>query len=186
MFEMKAPPVLSLAVSCATLLWAADSWAQEREPLRQRTARLTCGPSLLTAETRWQVPSGSSTVWLEQTLRLQRDDTSRATVLPLEGRQRKRISAERSGLDAVVLSWACLRSKSGANYILLGYGCGSEDTEKFCGGEAEWFRLLDARGQRVDSGFTRQDKRYESLHARLGVAELMSSGVSMTSLVATE
>ncbi|EPX63221.1 hypothetical protein D187_005626 [Cystobacter fuscus DSM 2262] len=89
-------------------------------------------------------------------------------------------------MDAVILSWACLRSDNGANYILLSYGCGSDDAEKFCGGEREWFRLLDEKGARTDAGMARQDSRYEQLYERLGVAGLMSDGVSLSSLLPTD
>jgi hypothetical protein len=151
---------------------------------RQHTAQLTCGRATLTAETRWQTPPDTSLVWLAQKLSIKLSNRMQ-TPVPLESHQGQHVVGH-SGLDAVVLSWACIRSTSGASYILLSYGCGSDDAEKLCGGENEWFRLLNEKGERVDSDFARQDKRYEQLYKKLGLAKLMSSGVSMTSLVSSD
>lgn len=182
---MKTPWALLLVAASTTLLCAAAP-AQASEPPRHHTARLTCGRSTLTAETRWRVSPSQPLVWLEQKLRLQRAEAPKAQELPLEGRWRKRVAAGHSGLDAVVVSWACLQSHSGASYILLAYGCGSDDADAFCGGEKEWFRLLDEQGRRLDAGLARQDGRYEPLYEKLGVARLMSEGVSMRSLLSDD
>ncbi|MGZ3459081.1 MAG: hypothetical protein ACXU86_11320 [Archangium sp.] len=182
---MKAPRVFLLAVGFTAVLCAAAP-PHAHEQLGQYTAQLTCGRSVLTAETRWLVSPDTPLIWLDQKIRLKSVGARSAMTLPLEGRQRKRVAAGRSGLDAVAQSWACVRSSSGASYILLLYGCGSDDAEKFCGGEREWMRILDEKGTRLDPGFARQDRRYDQLYEKLGLAKLISDGVSMSSVVSSD
>lgn len=177
---MRTTQVFLLAVVLSTSAHAAPPLPESGQS-RLDTARLTCGRATLTSKTHWLLLPDSPSVWLEQSIQLAGEHGTKA--LPTEGRPGQRVTAGHSGLSAVVSSWACIQSKRGTNYIFLGYACGSDDAEKFCGGEREWFRILDEQGARLDAGFARQDRRYDALHARLGVAELMAQGVPMSSLI---
>ena len=162
------------------LAWAAHAQAEPHHS----TARLTCGRASLTAETTASVPADDAPIrWLSQTLRLRVEGVEKEVRLAHEGLSGK---PGEGALDAVVLSWACVTSERGANYIVLAYGCGTERVAARCGGEREWFRLLSDTGERLDRGFSRQDRRYARLEARLGLAERMSQGVALVSIVDAE
>ena len=86
--------------------------------------------------------------------------------------------------DRYVASWACVTGERHAHYVLLGYACadnpgGPQD----CGGEKEWFRLLDERGRFVDAGVPHDGAARDRLNARLGIAGAMAAGVTMTPVV---
>lgn len=167
-------------VLVALLGMALPARADDR--VRDYTARLTCGRSSLIAKTRLWLHPDLPLRWLGQTLTLSREGERGARALPLEGRPRARIASGRTGLDAVVSSWTCVTSERGVNYLLIGYACGAQDKERYCGGEEEWFRILDEHGRRLDAGFSRQDLRYEMLHEKLGISKMMSDGVRMRSV----
>ena len=164
----------------AVVGWALPARADER--VRDYTASLTCGRSTLTVKTRLWLHPDLPLRWLGQTLTLSREGERGARVLPLEGRPRARIASGQTGLDAVVNSWVCVTSDQGVNLLLLGYACGAQDRERYCGGEEEWFRILDEHGRRLDAGFSRQDRRYDALHETLGVSKMMADGVRMSSV----
>ena len=83
-----------------------------------------------------------------------------------------------------VASWACLAAEHRAHYVLLQYACtddsgGASD----CGGEKEWFRVLDRRGLFVDADVPHDGPARDELNARLGIASAMAAGVTMTAVV---
>lgn len=83
--------------------------------------------------------------------------------------------------DRYVASWACVPSARQTNYVLLGYACSADPGSPHdCGGEKEWFRLLDQRGRLVDAGVPHDGVARDRLNARLGIAGAMTAGVSMT------
>ena len=85
--------------------------------------------------------------------------------------------------DRYVASWACVAGRR-ARYILLGYACAADaGSPHDCGGEKEWFRLLDGRGRFVDAGVPHGGAARDQLNARLGIAHAMAAGVSMTPVV---
>ena len=71
-----------------------------------------------------------------------------------------------------------------ARYVLLGYACAADPGgRQDCGGEKEWFRLLDGRGRFVDAGVPHDGAARDKLNARLGVAGAVAAGVTMTPVV---
>jgi hypothetical protein len=109
------------------------------------------------------------------------------------GKKRVAIALERGGRVPVdghrvqnryVGSWACLTGKRGAHYVMLGYSCAVDaGYPNDCGGEKEWFRLLDARGRFTDAGAPHDGAVRDRLYARLGLAAAMAAGVKMTDLL---
>ncbi len=86
--------------------------------------------------------------------------------------------------DRYVASWACVAGGRRAHYVLLGYACaGDPGGPRDCGGEKEWFRLLDERGRFVDAGVPHDGAARDKLNARLGIANAMAAGVTMTPVV---
>ncbi len=86
--------------------------------------------------------------------------------------------------DRYVASWACVAGGRQARYVLLGYACANDPGgHQDCGGEKEWFRLLDERGRFVDAGVPREGAARDKLNARLGIADAMAAGVTMTPVV---
>ena len=82
---------------------------------------------------------------------------------------------------AYIISWACVRAASGRHYVDLGYTCAADPgTPGDCAGDKEWFRLLDDRGRYVDAGVPRSGDRRTALLRRLGLAQAMAKGVTMT------
>ncbi|UAJ09155.1 hypothetical protein [Polymorphobacter megasporae] len=87
-------------------------------------------------------------------------------------------------LARYVSSWACLTGHHQTHYALLAYACSVEPgAEHDCGGEKEWFRLLDTRGRFVDPGVPHDGPQRERLYARLGITAAMAGGVKMTPVV---
>ena len=86
--------------------------------------------------------------------------------------------------DRYVASWACVAGERQAHYVLLGYACADDPGgPQDCGGEKEWFRLLDGRGRFVDAGVPHDGAARDKLNARLGIADAMAAGVTMTPVV---
>lgn len=86
--------------------------------------------------------------------------------------------------DRYVASWACVAGGRQAHYVLLGYACAADPGGAHdCGGEKEWFRLLDGRGRFVDAGVPHEGAARDQLNARLGISEAMAAGVTMTPVV---
>ena len=83
-----------------------------------------------------------------------------------------------------VASWACVAGERQAHYVLLGYACADDPGgRQDCGGEKEWFRLLDGRGRFVDAGVPHDGAARDRLNARLRIAGAMAAGVTMTPAV---
>ena len=83
-----------------------------------------------------------------------------------------------------VTSWACVAGRQRARYVVLGYACAIDPGYPHdCGGEKEWFRLLDRRGRFADAGVPHDGAARDRLNARLGIAAAMAAGVSMTALI---
>ena len=81
-------------------------------------------------------------------------------------------------------SWACVRADDGRSYLDLGFACAVDPVEDgACGGEQEWFRLVDSRGRLLGAATPRQGPAQVALQRRLGLARVMASGVRMTSVL---
>ena len=79
-----------------------------------------------------------------------------------------------------VLSWACVQASTGRSYVSLGYACAVDPSERgSCGGDKEWFRLLDDRGRPLDAGSPKQGAAQDRLMTRLGLKAVMEAGVAM-------
>jgi hypothetical protein len=87
-------------------------------------------------------------------------------------------------LGRFVVSWACVEGSGGAHYLVLGYSCAIDPgAAGDCGGEKEWFRLLDARGRFVDAAVPQDGPERDRLYSRLGISKEMDAGVDMTPVV---
>ena len=83
-----------------------------------------------------------------------------------------------------VASWACVAGGRRAHYVLLGYACADDPGgPQDCGREKAWFRLLDERGRFMDAGVPHDGAARDKLNARLGIADAMAAGVTMTPVV---
>ncbi len=83
-----------------------------------------------------------------------------------------------------VTSWACVTGRQRAAYVVLGYVCAIDPGyPKDCGGEKEWFRVLDRRGRFADAGVAHGGAVRDRLNARLGIAGALAAGVRMTAVV---
>ncbi|MDO7842783.1 hypothetical protein [Sphingomonas immobilis] len=83
-----------------------------------------------------------------------------------------------------VVSWACLTGAQRVRYVMLGYNCAVDPGDPHdCGGEKEWFRLLDTRGRFVDAGVPHDGDRRDRLYARLGIADQTAAGVKMAGVL---
>ena len=86
-------------------------------------------------------------------------------------------------LDRYVVSWACVAGERQAHYVLLDYACATDPGNQDCGGEKEWFRLLDGRGRLVDASVPHDGPARDKLYTRLGIADAMAGGVTMTPVI---
>lgn len=83
-----------------------------------------------------------------------------------------------------VLSWSCVKGAGGTSYVSLGYACAMDPGYPFdCGGEKEWFRLLDDRGRAVDTGVPHNGPTRDRLDRRLGLSDIFEAGVQMTDVL---
>lgn len=83
-----------------------------------------------------------------------------------------------------LLGWTCVTATTGASYALLGYACAVDPGyPNDCGGEKEWYRLMDDRGRPVDIGVPVNGVARERLVQRLGILKQMEAGVHMNDVL---
>lgn len=160
-----------------SLLLAASSAA----PLENHIVALNCGPADLRIVSRAYAGQNAPLAPASQTLT--RRVGGRQVPVTLERGRGIVVDGYRVH-DRYVVSWACVTSTHQAHYVLLGYGCAVDPGDpNDCGGEKEWFRLLDGRGRFVDVGVPHDGAASERLNARLGIAGALTAGVTMTPVV---
>ena len=143
--------------------------------------RLECGDADVSVETSCLALPEIDTQCARQTIRLENRRKGISKKLPHEGQPVAK-SFVKAGpvLDALVTSWACLKSTSGKSYILLLYTCSWGEEKPSCAGNTkEWERLFDATGRHLTAGFRRQDRRYDALYRRIGLSEIMRRGADL-------
>jgi hypothetical protein len=142
------------------------------------TAALSCGGAGLTARTvrDAHMKPDDAFGYLSQIILLRPAANSPEISLHAAPAQLMRLPGGQSVLSVIVQSWACLRAKTGARYVLLDVACQRDDSGGACGGQAERFALFSVTGVQLDVGNSPQTPRATALYARLGVT---ADGVQM-------
>lgn len=143
-----------------------------------RVATLSCGTGRFVLE---------SEIWQAQEAPRAPRSQKLAVIV---NRRLRSVAIERSGMKtavgsfvvapAYVSSWACVRARSRAHYVLLGYAC-AEDAD--CGGDREWFRLVDEHGGTPGASLPRQGSSWNRLLARSGLRRVLEEGVAMKTVL---
>lgn len=145
-------------------------------------AILTCGGSVFRTESRSWADTAAPSAPVRQSIAVTATDARRRTV-PLEPAPVAVVDGYRVR-GAYLSSWACVRATTGNRYVVLGYACAVEPGRAGdCGGDAEWFRLLDLRGRRLDLQVPRNGPAADALWRRLGLASAFEQGVTMTDVL---
>jgi len=145
-------------------------------------AVLRCGGSMFRVESRSWTDSAAPSAPAAQSLSVKVGRSARRLV-PLEPAPSVAIGDHRV-LRSFLSSWACVRGDGGRRYVSLGYACAVEPGNPGdCAGDAEWFRLIDLRGRRLDAGLPRNGPAVDGLHERLGLARAFADGVAMTDVL---
>lgn len=150
-------------------------------PLVRQTVVLRCGAADLSVTNSVSTSRTASVAPVRQTLT--RRVGVRTLVIPLE---RGHATALDGGTvqDRYLASWACVAGRNHSFYVLLGYACTADPGQPGdCGGQKEWFRLLDERGRLADQGVPQDGAARDRFNSRIGIAGAMAAGVTMTPVV---
>ena len=146
-----------------------------------RTATLTCGAAEFALTSSTVADPTGPLAPVAQTLIRRSGATHRR--VPLERGGSAVVGGQRVR-DRYVASWACIAGRWPARYVVIGYACTADPGNPGdCGGDKEWFRLLDTRGRFVDTAVPHDGVARDRLYARLGIADTMAAGVTMTPVV---
>lgn len=160
------------AVISAILLFASIM------PAPEHVAALSCGAGTFTLTSRG-FPDTLAPASQSLTVRV----AGRHRAVPLETTGLVTVDGRRVR-NRYVLTWACTKGARGVSYVSLGYACAVDPGYPHdCGGEKEWFRLLDERGQPVDLGVPHSGPAMTRLHRRLGLLEQFEKGTQMTDVL---
>jgi hypothetical protein len=167
---MKAT-VAALVLATTSLLYAPVHAESSQPSVIKKT--LACGGAEVIAESNYlNIPNRAEILCTKQTVTLINSKESIPRKLRLDGKLvKKRFVSQGPVLDAVVVSWDCLKSKNGTPYILLWYQCnwgpGCETTNR------EWERIFDLNGKHLTAGFRKHDdlERLQRLYQTLGLSE---------------
>ena len=135
---MKIIKLLSLFIAALISALAATSYADEQLPAVED--RLNCGDAEVRLETTClNIPDVESPC-RKQTIQLINGRKGISKKLPHEGKLvAKTFVKDGSVLDAFIVSWACLKAKSGIPYILLSYACSWGKEKDNCVGKDREF-----------------------------------------------
>lgn len=145
-----------------------------------RTATLSCGRgTFVAASRRWPRPSPLAPATQGVTVEI----AGKRHAVPLEPTRRVSVEGRRVR-NRYLLTWGCVTGDAGAHYVVLSYACAIDPGyPNDCGGEKEWFRYLDERGQAVDVGVPRDGPGRTRLQRRLGLAGQFAAGVRMSDVL---
>ena len=163
---------IAILVLVTTLLPYTPIRAESSQPSVIKKT-LACGGAEVIAESNYlNISNRAEILCTKQTVTLINSKKDISKKLPLDGKLvKKRFVRQGPVLDAVVVSWDCLKSKNGTPYILLWYQCnwgpGCE------GSNREWERIFDLDGKHLTAGFRKHDdlERLQGLYQKLGLSE---------------
>jgi hypothetical protein len=121
----------------------------------------------------------------KQTLKIVNGKKKVFKFLPYDGKLiTKHFDADEKVLDAYVSQWACLKSKSGAHFILLWYDCSWGDEADYCvgSGNNQWERIFSLDGRDLTAGYPKKGPLLDTLYRKLDIYEISEKGIKLKPL----
>lgn len=163
-------------VAACFIVGTVGAQAPPTEQIRAYLDHLTCGGSIAELKTDCIENPGGGWECVSQSLRMRNGSGGRGRAVQLDsGYVDLPGVAGLRVLDGYVTDWACVQSRSGRKFLLLGYSCrGLGNNCASRGLSPEWEQIVSVDGKVVIGGRDRVDAAMER---RLGLDKLLRQGV---------